>query len=156
MKYLIIVTASLLVLASCKKYLDVTPQGTLREADVTTPESAEGLVTAAYASIGNDFWNGPITSMWAYGSVRSDDAYKGGGSVDDVGEINAYEQYNLTQPTTGGLFNNTWERAYAAISRANFALRTIENFSDADFPKKAMRLGEMRFLRGHIYFVLKV
>ena len=63
MKYLITIAASVLLLASCKKYLDVTPQGTLTEADVTTPESADGLVTAAYAAIGNDFWNGPITSL---------------------------------------------------------------------------------------------
>lgn len=155
-KYLIMIAASVAVLASCKKFLEVSPEGTLTEEDVTTAGSADGLVTATYAAIGNDFWNGPITSMWVYGSVRSDDAYKGGGSVDDVGEINAYEQYNLTQPTTGGLFNNTWERAYAAISRANFALRTLEGLSETDFPKKNIRIGEMRFLRGHIYFVLKV
>lgn len=155
-KYFLYIAAGLLSLTSCKKYLDVSPRGALTEADVTKPESVDGLVTAAYAAIGNDFWNGPITSMWAYGSVRSDDAYKGGGSVDDVGEINAYEQYNLTQPTTPGLFNNTWERAYAAISRANFALRALDKVSDADFPKKAVRQGEMRFLRGHLYFVLKV
>lgn len=154
-RFIIIIAGSLLLASSCKKYLDISPQGTLTEADVTTPDAVEGLVTAAYAAIGNDFWNGPITSMWAYGSVRSDDAYKGGGSVDDVGEINAYEQYNLTQPTTGGLFNNSWERAYAAISRSNFALRTLDKLSDADFPKRNLRMGEMRFLRGHIYFVLK-
>ncbi|WP_276502798.1 RagB/SusD family nutrient uptake outer membrane protein [Terrimonas pollutisoli] len=156
MKYLIVIAANLLLLASCKKYLDINPKGALTEADVTTVQSVDGLVTAAYAAIGNDFWSGPITSMWAYGSIRSDDAYKGGGSVDDVGEINAYEQYNLTQPTTPGLFNNTWERAYAAISRANFALRSLEKITDASFPKKAVRQGEMRFLRGHMYFVLKV
>jgi starch-binding outer membrane protein, SusD/RagB family len=154
-RFIIILAGSLLLASSCKKYLDVSPQGTLTQNDVTTPDAVEGLVTAAYAAIGNDFWNGPITSMWAYGSVRSDDAYKGGGSVDDVGEINAYEQYNLTQPTTGGLFNNSWERAYAAISRSNFALRTLNGLSDAEFPKKNLRMGEMRFLRGHIYFVLK-
>jgi len=155
-RFILITTGFLFLTSSCKKYLDVKPQGALTEADVTTSGSVDGLVTAAYAAIGNDFWSGPITSMWAYGSVRSDDAYKGGGSVDDVGEVNAYEQYNLTQPTTPGLFNNTWERAYAAISRANFAIRTLNNLSDAEFSKKAMRIGEMRFLRGHIYFVLKV
>lgn len=149
-------TSLLFLTSSCKKFLDVKPKGTLTEADVITPENVDGLVTAAYAAIGNDFWNGPITSMWVYGSVRSDDAYKGGGSVDDVGEINAYEQYNLTQPTTPGLFNNTWERAYAAISRANFALRALEKVTDAQFPKKSVRQGELRFLRGHMHFLLKV
>jgi len=152
----IFITASFLVVSACQDHLDFQPKGTLTEDQVTTVDNLDALVTAAYAAIGNDFWNNPITSMWAYSSVRSDDAYKGGGSVDDVGEINAYEQYNLTQPTTGGLFNGTWENAYKAISRANFALQALNAASDADFPNKAVRQGEMRFLRGHMHFLLKI
>jgi starch-binding outer membrane protein, SusD/RagB family len=151
----ILITISLLTVSSCDDHLEYQPKGTLTEDQVTTTDNLDALVTAAYAAIGNDFWNNPITSMWAYSSVRSDDAYKGGGSVDDVGEINAYEQYNLTQPTTGGLFNGTWENAYKAISRANFALQALNAASDADFPNKAVRQGEMRFLRGHMHFLLK-
>jgi hypothetical protein len=94
--------------------------------------------------------------MWAYGSVRSDDAYKGGGSVGDVGEYNTYEQYNLVTPTTIGNANNTWARAYGAISRANFALQALNNLTDAQFAEKKVRQGELRFLRGHMHFMLKV
>ena len=155
-RFILIVTGILFLASSCKKYLDVNPQGTLTEADVTSPESVDGLVTAAYAAIGNDFWTNSITSMWPYGSVRSDDAYKGGGSVDDVGEVNTYEQYNLLQASTGGLIWNTWENAYKAISRANFALRSLENIDAAEFSKKDVRMGELRFLRGHLHFVLKI
>lgn len=157
MKYSIFIVAGTLLLTSCKKdFLDVDPNGTLTQEQVSTAENVDGLVTAAYAAIGNDFWTNPITSMWMYGSVRSDDAYKGGGSVDDVGEVNTYEQYNLVQPSLSGQFAGTWQNAYAAISRANFALKTLESLSDADFPDKAERIGEMRFLRGHMYFILKV
>lgn len=47
-------------------------------------EGAELLVTAAYASLGADDWsNATHTTNWLYGSVRSDDAYKGGGSTAD-------------------------------------------------------------------------
>jgi hypothetical protein len=147
-----------LLMTYCKKdYLNVDPKGTLTEEDVATPAQAEGLVTAAYAAIGNDFWSNPITSMWAYGSVRSDDAYKGGGSVDDVGIINTYEQYNLVQPTSDvTLGPGSWENAYKAISRANFALRVLDKFSDAEIPNKAIRQGELRFLRGHMHFFLKI
>lgn len=154
-KYFLLIAASFALLTSCKKYLDYEPRGTLTEGDVTSAENVEGLVTAAYAAIGNDFWTNPITSMWIYGSVRSDDAYKGGGSVDDVGEVNTYEQYNLLQPTTAGISWNTWENAYKAISRANFALKALDDVTDAQFPKKAVRQAELRFLRGHMYFVLK-
>ena len=57
------------------------------------------MVTAAYAGVGNDDMVGPTVSMWVYGSVRSDDAYKGGGGVGDMDIFNNYEQYNITQPT---------------------------------------------------------
>ena len=65
---------------SCKKYLDYQPKGSLPQSQLTTPEAVEGLATAAYAGIANDWWDAPITSMWEYGSIRSDDAYKGGGA----------------------------------------------------------------------------
>lgn len=148
--------AFLITVPGCKKFLDYEPKGVLSADDINSPEKIEGLVTAAYAAIGNDFWDGPISSMWVYGSVRSDDAYKGGGSVGDVGEVNFYEQYNATQATTGGLFVNTWSRAYGAISRANFALKALNDFPDAEFQNKAIRQGELRFLRGHMYFILKL
>jgi starch-binding outer membrane protein, SusD/RagB family len=155
-KHILYLGMGLMLLASCKKYLEIQPQGSLTETDVTSLQNLEGLVTAAYAGIGNDHWTHPITSMWVYGSVRSDDAYKGGGSVDDVGEVNAYEQYSLLGPTTAGISWNTWENLYKAISRVNFALKGLDQYTEAEFPKKKVRQGEMRFLRGHLYFVLKV
>src|SRR5687768_14527178 len=152
----ILLASTVLLFVGCKKFLDYQPQGTLTADQLKTPDKVDGLVTAAYAAIGNDFWDGSVTSMWAYGSVRSDDAYKGGGSVGDVGEYNTYEQYNLVTPTTIGNANNTWTRAYGAISRANFALKALEGLTDADFENKKMRQGELRFLRGHMHFLLKV
>ncbi|HEX8677780.1 MAG TPA: RagB/SusD family nutrient uptake outer membrane protein, partial [Segetibacter sp.] len=107
----------------------------------------------------NDFWEGPITSMWVYGSVRSDDAYKGGGSVSDVSEYNSYEQYNLTTPVNDNSVRGlpiTWQKAYAAISRANFALNQLESLTPDQMSDKAVRQGEARFLRGHMHFLLKV
>ena len=149
----------LLLTAGCKKFLDNEPKGALTADVLATPDKVDALVTAAYASIGNDVFTGSITSMWLYGSVRSDDAYKGGGSVSDLGEFNAYEQYNLIEPTNQNSdngFPNTWRTAYAAISRANFALRTLNQLTDARFPGRAVRQAEVRFLRGHLHFLLKI
>ena len=83
------ITAGLVFSSSCKKALNYTPTGVLSSEDLTSPTAIEGLVTAAYAAIGNGDMIGPIYSNWAYGSVRSDDAYKGGGGTGDVGEIDA-------------------------------------------------------------------
>jgi hypothetical protein len=150
--------AGMLVFGSCGDFLEQDPQGTLSTANVSTAQNADALVTAAYASIGNDDMVGPTTSMWVYGSVRSDDAHKGGGGVTDVQDINFYEQHNLTQPQQGDGWMHpfTWENLYKAISRANFALKTINNLEEGEFPLKLTRQAELRFLRGHSHFLLKV
>lgn len=155
-KIYIVALISLLAV-SCENYLETEPQGFI-SAGSPTAEGAEGLVTAAYAGIGNNDMIGPIASMWVYGSVRSDDAYKGGGGVSDVEPYNFYEQYNLTQPFQSWLAGlpYTWENYYRAISRANSALRTLNELTDADFALRQTRIAEARFLRGHSHFMLKV
>ena len=155
-KTYIIALISLLAV-SCDNYLETEPQGFI-SAGSPTAEGAEGLVTAAYAGIGNNDMIGPIASMWVYGSVRSDDAYKGGGGVSDVEPYNFYEQYNLTQPFQSWLAGlpYTWENYYRAISRANSALRTLNELTDEEFALRQTRIAEARFLRGHSHFMLKV
>ncbi|WP_461072377.1 RagB/SusD family nutrient uptake outer membrane protein [Spirosoma horti] len=143
---------------SCKDFLTYQPQGTLSSDNIKSADNADALVTAAYAAIGNGEMIGPIASMWVYGSVRSDDAYKGGGGVGDVQDLNLYEHYNLTQPQQGDgwMHPYTWEEYYRVISRANVALRSIDNLTDAQFPLKKTRTAELRFLRGHAHFMLKM
>ena len=143
-----------LITGSCSDNLETKPQGAVTSGE-PSEESAEGLVTAAYAAIGNDDMIGPITSMWAYGSVRSDDAYKGGGGVADVADINFYEQYNLTQPDQGWMHPYSWEIYYSAISRANSALRVLNELTDEEMSNRTTRIAEVRFLRGHLHFMLK-
>jgi hypothetical protein len=152
----ILFVLSLILLNSCEDFLEFSPKGTLTEEAALSLENAENLVNAAYAAIGNDFWDRSITSMWAYGSVRSDDAYKGGGSVQDQFTINRFEQYNLTVPDIGDYLPNTWTQLYAVISRANFAITSLSALTDAQLPTRTTRIAEMRFLRGHAHFVGKL
>ena len=154
--YGFLIAGGLLINTSCKDYLDYEPQGLLSSESVKSASAAESLVTAAYAGVGNDDMIGPMTSMWVYGSVRSDDAYKGGGGVSDVGEIDFYEHYNLTRPDLGMMHPFTWENFYKAISRANAALNSLNSLTDAEFPLKKTRQAEVRFLRAHAHFMLKM
>jgi hypothetical protein len=151
------ITSGLLFFSSCKKELDYKPTGLLSSADLAapTPSQVEGLVTAAYAAIGNGDMIGPIYSDWAYGSVRSDDAYKGGGGTGDVGEIDAMEHYNLVTPTIDAFIFRTWKNLFKSIGRANVALRAVNTASEADYPQKKVRQAELRFLRAHSYFIMK-
>lgn len=159
-KYNNIVTIclSILFLTSCSSdFLDYEPTGVLSSGNVATAANAEALVNAAYAAIGNDEMVGPITNQWVYGSVRSDDAYKGGGGRGDVDVIDRYEQYNTTIADYGDwMLPRTWTNHYKAISRANFALSVINAIPDADYPLKKVRQAELRFLRAHSHFMLKL
>ncbi|MDO9255048.1 MAG: RagB/SusD family nutrient uptake outer membrane protein [Bacteroidales bacterium] len=157
-KILVFVIAGVLITSCGKDFLNYQPQGVVTKEEVSTSANIDKLVIAAYAGIANDEMIGPMTSMWVYGSVRSDDAYKGGGGVDDVGDVNKYEQYYLTTPDQGGsdwMAPRTWTNYYKAISRINLALSVANDLDIAQFPAKAATQGELRFLRGHCYFMMK-
>src|ERR1700676_440184 len=119
----LIVVIAFLLFAGCKKYLDYKPQGALSASDLTSPTAVDGLATAAYAGIANDWFDAPITSLMVWGSIRSDDAYKGGGGINDNQQWDKYEQfYLLNSENNGGGdfgFTGAWIRAYGAISRVN-------------------------------------
>ncbi len=153
----ILIAAIFLSLSACQDHLDFNPKGTLTEAFVTTPDNADALVISAYAALGNDFWDGPLTHMWIYGSVRSDDAYKGGGRIGDQGIIHTFEVYNETQADAGRVryLPITWEGYYEIIGRTNFALRALNSFTDAEVPNRTVRIAELHFLRGHAHFMAK-
>lgn len=141
--------------ASCsKKFLDYNPQGSVTAGDLTTPAAADALVVAAYASLGNDDWENMVSSQWVWGSIRSDEAFKGGGAITDNGQFNQYEQYNLI--TTDMPSNDLiWATIYAGVARANTALRAIDPLSPSVYPFKTVRQAECRFLRAHFYFLAK-
>ncbi|GGG48419.1 glycan metabolism protein RagB [Croceivirga lutea] len=147
-----------LVFTSCSDdYLEYEPEGVLSSENVATAENAESLVIAAYAGIANDEMIGPLTHQWVYGSVRSDDAYKGGGGRGDVDVVDKYEQYNLTIADMGDwMAPRTWTDYYKAISRANFALSVINDIPDGEYAQKTTRQAELRFLRAHSHFMLKL
>jgi len=157
MKRIHIIVLFALVVCSCSKTLDYKPKGVLDASDLKSPTAVEGLVTAAYAAIGNGDMIGPIYSKWAYGSVRSDDAYKGGGGTGDLDEVDKMEHWNLVTPTMDGIgfLPRTWKNLFKSISRANVALRAVNALSDADYPNKKIRTAELRFLRAHSYFTMK-
>ncbi|MBX3238949.1 MAG: RagB/SusD family nutrient uptake outer membrane protein [Chitinophagaceae bacterium] len=147
--------SALLLSTACKKALDYTPKGAVSSSDLTSPTAVDGLVTAAYAAIGNGDMIGPIYSKWAFGAVRSDDTYKGGGGTGDVGEIDAMEHYNLVTPTMDAFVSRTWKNLFKSVSRANVALRAVNDLDESAYSQKKIRQGELRFLRAHSYFTMK-
>lgn len=143
-------------LVACDSTLDETPTGNLSGDQLATPDRVESLVTSTYAALGNGHWTASTyTDPWPWGSVRSDNAYKGGGSVADQGEYNNYEQFSSVRPDLGKA-DQFWFESYKGISRANLALEKMAELSEEEFPEKTTRQAEVRFIRGHFYFMLKV
>lgn len=151
MKKIIFISAIATSVLSCNKFLEKDPQGIMTDEEVKT--QTEGLVVAAYSSLGNDHYDVPF-SLWPYGTVRSDDAYKGGGDVSDIQAFHYYETSQNINPTFGEA-DKLWFNSYQAISRTNTALKALKQVSSSEMPLRDVRIGEMYFLRGHFYFMLK-
>lgn len=139
---------------SCESILDEKPKGQLSEAQVETAENADQMVIAAYSALGN---NGLPTSqhMWPYGDLRGGDAYKGGGGTQDQVSFHYFETFSFLR-TDDDWVNAKWYREYVNLSRVNAALRIVSKLQEYEFPKKKTRMAELRFLRGHFYFELKI
>lgn len=153
-KYIAIAAfGALLTLNSCD-FLDETPQGILDEEQAKDPSSVEGLVTAAYSALGNDHYDTPF-SLWPYGNVRADDAYKGGNDATDIQNFHYYEISENIR-TDFGEADGLWFNMYQAISRCNSALEILKTLNESSYSLKNTRMGEMYFIRGHFYFMLKL
>ncbi|WP_040626775.1 RagB/SusD family nutrient uptake outer membrane protein [Mucilaginibacter paludis] len=154
-KILMALAVACILLNSCKKDLDQTPQGQIASEQLNTPANVDDMVISAYSALGNDYWAAPYSDMWAYGSIRSGGAYKGGDGTGDVSDFHAYETFSLNRVDLG-TSDVTWYRLYVGLNRVNDALGRINNMALTDYPNKVARQAEMRFLRGHFYFLLKI
>ena len=144
----------LVITTGCSDFLEIAPSSVLNEEALVTPDNIDGFVTAAYSSLGNDHYDIPF-SLWPYGNVRSDDAYKGGSGPNDIQVFHFFEISENIRTDFGEL-DKFWFNSYIAISRVNRAIRNLNKLSTSEFPLKEKRIAEMKFLRGHFYFMLKI
>lgn len=141
-------------LFSCSdSFLEMAPKSTISNEQLRTPENAESMAIAAYSELGNDHYTAP-NSLWPYADNTSGDSYKGGGGTGDIWEFNFMELFSFNT-TDNPLIDQKWYRLYVGIGRANEALKVINELTPEEFPQKAERQAEMRFLRAHQYFILK-
>jgi starch-binding outer membrane protein, SusD/RagB family len=141
-------------IAGCKKsFLDVTPQGVVTEANVSTPDNVDGLVIAAYAWLPHEFILNQKMSPWL-ADIKSDDAYKGGGGIGDQIPWYQWEVFTLNNASTGNN-DGIWYGTYEGISRCNTALRALNAINGSAYPQKDQRIAEVKFLRGYFFLDLK-
>jgi hypothetical protein len=152
---LLIIAGVALLFISCNEFLTVNPKGAVSEESLYNAEGAEKLITAAYAGLGNDHWYQPFTSLWPYGNVRAGDAYKGGLGTADQSPYHTYETFSAITPEMSRA-NDLWVRICLELGRTNAALNVLNAVPNETMPNKGHRLAEIRLLRGHYHFILKI
>lgn len=133
------VTASILM-ASCKKYLDVNPDN---RTAITTIDKLKQLTGTAY----------PQYDYLTFAETASDNAEdKGGGSVNDI--ITSYYFWNDYPSATTNTATNYWNGCYSAIAASNQALKSIE---EQHFGKEALPYkGEALVCRAYAAHMLSI
>lgn len=151
---LIIPALMLISFSSCDDFLNETPKGSVFEEQLDTPENIEKLVISTYSALGNEHFQQPL-NPWPYGNLRAGDAYKGGAGTGDMGDFHLFETFVYMRDNVG-MLDRRWYQGYKAISRANTALAKLNAISDSELPTRGLRIAEVRFLRAHFYFDLKI
>ena len=112
-KYILFAAAVSLMATSCNEdsFLDNQPQGSLSDEVIKNDNKVDLLTNAAYSALMGpnpqdwSVWTCPVTN-WSYGSVRSDDAYKGGGGTGDLADIHRMEIMDVD--ATNGNGDSKW------------------------------------------------
>ena len=166
-KHPLLVGSAFLTLATgaiygCKDFLTsaAAPQGTLDAGALANRQGVEGTLIAAYRTLDWNFgvggaW-GSAASNWVWGSVTSDDAYKGS-EASDQPAINDIEAYHWSTENADGYLNDKWRASYEGVVRSNAALRLLKQVvqaSPGEIPVADARSmeGEALFLRAHYHF----
>src|SRR6266571_1442604 len=145
---------------ACKDFLDQPAQGTVDQATLMNKVGVEGSLIAAYRALDCESssagsW-GCAASNWVWGSVTSNDAYKGS----DLGDQNPIHSIEIMQWNLGdadGYLNQKWSQVYEGVFRANATLRLLDGVVAAlpnEIPvsdQNSIR-GEALFLRAHYHF----
>ena len=152
-----IIAIFLIMLFGCsEEFLDRPAQGNLDATTLSNQAGVEGNLIAAYSYLDGQASSGGIvsaTSNWVFGSVASDDAYKGSEPGDNQTTTDI-EMYQWSASSADGGMNEKWSGHYDAISRVNATinlLSIVEGISQSDQDRIK---GEALFLRAFYHFEL--
>lgn len=155
-KFLLITTVCMGLMSSCSEtFLEKTPLGVANQQLLANKNGVNAVLIAAYSlldGVGSGYNTTSSVSNWIFGSVASDDAYKGS-DVGDQAQITTLERYSFQADL--GLYNDKWVTLYDGVSRANDVLKLLPMVTDMTEAEKAQVAGEARFLRAWYHFEAK-
>lgn len=152
-KYAYILAGALVVIMpSCKKFIEEDLVTTLTEDYYKTDVGLEDLVKSAYAPLQWRFTGEQSYAMYNFGT----DEFREGDQFNNV----RYNDYDANLNSNDAFVNDLWTNNYAGIRRCNQGIDMISNFNNpaskvlgTDLQKKT-RIAELKALRGFYYFTL--
>ena len=153
MKYIIYLVLGFgIILASCDKFLEEVPTGTLTdEAQVTSNPGGYALATGAYRTLinwtaGAVHWGGSIHGMpWNMPSGKAYSQYQG---------AELYKFETNVESGDSEYFILPWNYWYRGVRDANLALKMLPGVTGLSATEKSKLTGEVRTLRAFYYFIL--
>lgn len=134
---------------SCEDFLNRNPQGELtQEAFPSNPGDALLSVNAVYSTLRSWYYH---SGGYPILDIMSDDAHKGSNPLDQLPNLNPYD--NFTHTTTQDGLDRWWSTLYEGIKRANIVIEKVPAIS-MDASLRERYVAEARFLRGLYYFDL--
>ena len=149
MKLLIRILPLVLLLTSCKDFLDVQPRDSVSDdATIVDEASAQTAVRGVYRELGDDAY---------YGSLFQTIGYLSGDNIQWTGSQSVIQQFishNVKADNTN--VATVWAGIYSTINRANQVIDKVPGVTDATFTQdeKNALIGEAYFIRALAYFDL--
>jgi hypothetical protein len=147
-KYIIPVLA-LVVLASCKKFLEVQPKDSVSDTQtIFDRASAETAVRGIYRALSADNY---------YGVNFVSVGYLSGDNVQWTGSQSIVQQFiDHNVKADNATVSGIWLAIYATINRANYVIAKLPGVTDGSLTaaEKSQLLGEAYFIRALCYFDL--
>ena len=152
-KYISIVF-SILVLGSCKKFLEEKPTNFLSPGfTITNTKEARALTNGAYQKM-QGLLNGQPSSYG--GNTWNLMEFMTGKANSDLGQTGSVNFQNLTYDNTSFYVDTWWQQMYMGIGDCNLALESLAGVSSAVLPDstKNNMLAEAHTMRALYYFFL--
>lgn len=146
--------SSITFLSCSEEFLTREPIGVAAGSVISSPEGVEKVLIGTYAAMrGKDMFGGSMCTDWVYGSVTSDDCYKGTSSGDAT-TFNLIERYEVG--VTDPYIRGRWSDCYIGVSRANSVLECLSANQTGKNPLPEPRASqieaEAKFLRAWFHF----
>ena len=149
MKRLLYILPLLIVLGSCKKFLDTEPQLQVDQSEAITNASSAGTAVNGMFNL--------LAANGYYGSNFQALSYLSAGDINWTGsQADPSEVTKHLTSATNGYVGSAWTAIYRTISSANYIIANVPNVADPLFTTalKNQYLGEAYFVRALAYFDL--